>query len=231
MRLLLASTTIAAALLVAGCASPPQQLPSAQRAERAATRAAQGRAQLRTVAHDCLNGFSAPIFDPLRDKLAPRAAQSTPVMLAISTAPNEDERAALLLWAEVVMDCRDNVLAVAKQYYSSEVVTVIDLAEQRKIAKLLELYQGTISYGEYNRWLRHAAAADAQALREVKRAVRLDSESGEREIATITRRGQQELEAERRRYDTGLRREREALQRRGVPVSCSREDGFEVCHY
>ena len=129
------------------------------------------------------------------------------------------------------MNCRDNMLAVAKQYYSSEVVTVINLSEQRKIAKLLELYQGTISYGEYNRWLRRGAAADAQALREVKRAVRLDSENGEREVATITRRGHQQLEAERRRYDAGLRREREALQRGGVPVSCSREDGFEVCQY
>lgn len=152
-------------------------------------------------------------------------------MLAEHTTPAAGERDALLLWAEVVMNCRQNVVAVAKQYFAPEVVTTIDLAARRNIAKLLELYQGAISYGAYNRWHRQAAAADAQALRDVKQAVQLGTVQGDREAAAVVRRERQQLDAELRRYKAALQQRRRTLRAQGVALSCSTEGAFEVCRY
>jgi hypothetical protein len=130
--------------------------------------AAQGRAQVAIVAHDCLGGYSAPIFDPLRGKLAPRAQDVSSAMLALKSGPSQEENAALVVWVQLVTTCRENVLAMAGQVDPPERVAILDAAWRREIAKLQALREGRISYGEYAAWLKQAGADTAAALGEPK---------------------------------------------------------------
>lgn len=147
---------LAATLVALMCAAP------GARASSQAGAGGQGTSQVATVAQDCLSGFSAPIFDPLRGKLAPRAQDVNAAMLALKRAPSQQERTALLVWLQLVTTCRENVLATAEQVVGPDEVAALDLAWQSEIAKLHALRSGAISYGEYAAWLkRTASAADA----------------------------------------------------------------------
>ncbi|MDA8107091.1 MAG: hypothetical protein M0015_00480 [Betaproteobacteria bacterium] len=147
---------LAATLVVLLCAAP------GARASAQDGAAAQDTAQVATVAQDCLAGFAAPIFDPLRGKLAPRAQDVSDAMLALKSEPSQQERGALLVWVQLVTTCRENVLATAEQVVGPDEVAALDLAWQSEIAKLRALRSGAISYGEYAAWLkRSASGADA----------------------------------------------------------------------
>lgn len=197
----------------------------------AAQQSADGRAQLEEVARDCVQAFVAPIFDPLRGKLAPAVQGTSDAMRSDGAIPGPAEREALLLWVQVVMNCRDNLLSVAKQYEPPEVVAVIGAAEERNIGMLLELYAGMVSYGEYNRWHEQAAAQAVRTERRVKLELRQGTIASYHEVATIVRHARKVARAQQRKYAAGVQRQRQALKRRGMAVSCSRLGAFKVCSH
>ncbi|HVC12319.1 MAG TPA: hypothetical protein VNE59_11825 [Burkholderiales bacterium] len=201
----------------------------AESAARTPQQSTQDQSQVATVAQDCLRGFAAPIFDPLRGKLAPRAQDAGGAMLALKDEPAQGERVALLVWVQVVMTCRENVLATAKHVDSPDAVAILDAAWERDIGMLLELYQGMISYGAYSAWQNQAAAQTDAALRSVKLDLQSGTDEGARRAAATVAGQTQLFRDELENYNAMLARQRQATQQRGVALSCSRMGAFTAC--
>jgi hypothetical protein len=186
--------------------------------------------QVATSARDCLAGFQAPLFDPLRGKLAARAEEASQSMLALKDEPTRDERFALKMWIQIVALCRDSVLSTAQAVASPpEVVAIVGAAWERNVGKLVELYDGMIPYGEYNGWLRQVDAQTGAALRSVDDDLEIGTPQGAKRAAATAAQQAKLLQSQLESYSARLERWQRSARERGLSLSCTPLGAFTLC--
>lgn len=68
---------------------------------------------------------------------------------------------------EIKFECQKEALAVARRYSPPQVVTVLEVEFNKGIGYGLELYQGNLNYGEYNRKVKDLYTTSLQAITQI----------------------------------------------------------------
>lgn len=102
----------------------------------------------------CTMRFSEVIdsIQILRDKILLNAREDAPAnLLANNSYPNEQEKQALLLFGDALEYCAKLSQSYFQKYFNSEYISVA--VQSLNIGKndFLDLYEGRITYGEYNK--------------------------------------------------------------------------------
>ena len=168
MRLVFAVGILSLAL--AGCAGRPSETSQAEAYNRAAQR-------LSGAMDQAIDGNRA--FDPIRGKVGLKGVNSiTFEMLANTNKPTETERAAILEYAKLRDTHVKQARALEAQY--EDPYTRINEAQSRTITALLaDLYNGSLSYGEFAKKRQEIAAVSDEARERILSALAADADREE----------------------------------------------------
>lgn len=110
-----------------------------------------------------------PRLAPLHGKVPLTNPDNPPVQLLVSTArPTEDERAALLEWAEKIAACGE----VGRSYRAAHAppgwASALDRGHAAAIQAITALYQGGPTYGQFNTELQRIAQVTRKNLEDAR---------------------------------------------------------------
>lgn len=125
-------------LLVAACASPQQ------------TRMADMRASEERMDAICDASVKNPILDPIRDKMPSKISKATIAQLSDASMPNDQEKAVLLAMDDVIAECRSAQIKNIEMFGAPGTsAALLNLFQREKMARAA-LWQGKITFGQYN---------------------------------------------------------------------------------
>lgn len=95
--------------------------------------------------------WQSPQFDALRHRMPVHPRDVTFEMLNSPARISRTEQAALARWAEIIRQAQRRALDQEWAREPPEVVALGEAARSRYTSRLLEVYNGVVSWGEFNR--------------------------------------------------------------------------------
>lgn len=211
-------------ILLSGCA--------AQQARRQAfEQRQQAYWHLQTTVENCRTRYLGSEFDALRGKIPFDTQDITIEMLASKEKPTDTERPIVLKMAQLELDCNNLQLDASRRVEHPLVVTILDSSLNRNWGNTLELYHGSISFGEYNLKRKQIEAEGATAIEQVRAELNRQSAEAQARAKQIAIQ-QQQLFMNYLQYQETLRAQQNLLlQQRGGTITCHRMGAFTTCSY
>lgn len=115
-----------------------------------------------------LQQWQSPQFDLLRSRMPVHGRDVTFEMLNTTARISPAERHALAAWAEIALQAQRRTLDTAWAGEPPEVIALGEAARSRYASNLLELYNGVVTWGEFNRRTLTIAAELENSLAQVR---------------------------------------------------------------
>jgi len=112
--------------------------------------------------------WQSPRFDVLRHRMPLYARDVTFAMLNSTARVSAAERDALAEWAEIQLEAQRRALDAAWVTEPPEMVALGEAARSRYTTNLLEVYNGVVTWGEFNRRTLIISAEFQNALAQVR---------------------------------------------------------------
>jgi hypothetical protein len=162
-------------------------------------------------------------FAPLAGRLAVGAhAEITPAMLADASMATARERQAISRWAEARAECIRTESRYGNATYRAPLQTYALDAENKLMAAIVELHDGKISYGEFNRV--RQAIADEKRAKSADLSRRMDAQrAGQEQADRQAREREQARQAiEEAEWQASMARQRAEQALQSVPPPARR---------
>ena len=211
---------------IGGCANQARL----QQQQQLVERQQQAQMAMQVVANGCkAKKFTEPGLDAMLGSKIPLydVRDMTLAMMASTEKPTEEERKMIFRSLEITMGCQKDLLDVARQYYAAPIVMTFEAASNQSLGHGLELYQGRLTYGEYNRGRKEAYTNFMQALARIDAELRQQNAEAAARAQQLANQQQQLFLNYLNTYNTLLQSQ---TPRQGV-ITCSQMGVFTTCNY
>lgn len=144
---------------------------------REETRREEFRGAQQNLNAKCQNLLMESSLDVIRNKVKLDRVDETLEMLTDHTKPTDEEKVAIQKWVEKRSDCVQEVRAFNRRFSAPEhIITIEEIFYDKVLFLITDLYNGSLTYGEFNKRRKELASERRAKLSEMQRMDRQHAE-------------------------------------------------------